>query len=169
MGLVISRTKPEDAREILELQKLAYQSEAAIYQDYTIPPLTQTLPEIEAEMQNQVFLKAMADGHIVGSVRAYQQQETCYIGRLIVHPAYQNRGLGRELMGEIEKSFPQARRFELFTGHRSERNLYLYEKLGYQRISRETVSEKLTLIFLEKRGFANSHLPNPESSDDAKN
>jgi GNAT superfamily N-acetyltransferase len=158
LSLAITRATPEDAQEILDLQKLAYQSEAAIYQDYTLPPLTQTLPEMEAELQSQVFLKAMAAGRIVGSVRAYLQQETCGIGRLIVHPDYQNRGLGKELMGKIEACFPQAQRYKLFTGHRSERNLYLYQKLGYRRVSSEKISEKLALVFLEKSGLANPKL-----------
>jgi len=152
--LTITRATPGDAQEILNLQKLAYQSEAAIYQDYAIPPLTQTLPEIEAEMQSQLFLKSLAAGQIVGSVRAYLQQETCCIGRLVVHPAYQNRGLGRELMGEIEGCFPQAQRYALFTGHRSDRNLYFYQKLGYKRVRMEKVSGKLTMVFLEKRVLA---------------
>jgi len=147
----ITRASNTDAREILDLQKIAYQSEAALYQDYTIAPLMQTLPEIEAELHRQVFLKAAAAGRIVGSVRAYLQEGTCCIGRLIVDPAYQNRGLGRELMAQIEGCFPQAQRYELFTGHLSERNLYLYQKLGYQRVRMEPVSEKLTMVFLEKR------------------
>jgi ribosomal protein S18 acetylase RimI-like enzyme len=167
-SLAITRATIEDAQEILELQKLAYQSEAAIYQDYTIPPLTQTLPEIEAEMQNQVFLKAVAAGQIVGSVRAYLQQETCCIGRLIVHPAQQNRGLGKELMGKIEGCFPQAQRYALFTGHRSERNLYLYQKLGYRRVRSEKISEKLTMVFLEKMVLNNLNLPSPGSADDPR-
>lgn len=33
----------EDAVEILDLQKLAYQSETQIYDDWTIPPLLQTI------------------------------------------------------------------------------------------------------------------------------
>jgi predicted N-acetyltransferase YhbS len=154
-GLIITRATPADAQEILDLQKLAYQSEAAIYQDYNIPPLTQTLPELEAEMQNQIFLKAVAKGQIVGSVRAYLQQETCCLGRLIVHPAQQNRGLGRELMREVEGCFPQAQRYQLFTGHRSERNLYLYQKLGYRQVGSDKISEKLTMVFLEKMVLAN--------------
>jgi GNAT superfamily N-acetyltransferase len=147
----ISRATPADAQEILDLQRLAYQSEAAIYQDYGLPPLTQMLPEIKAELKAQLFLKAVHKGQIIASVRAHLKQETCFIGRLIVHPAYQNRGLGTTLMREIEGCFPQARRYELFTGHRSKRNLYLYQKLGYRRLRSEKVSEKLTMVFLEKR------------------
>ena len=149
--MLITQASDADAEEILDLQKLAYQSEAAIYQDYTIPPLTQTLAEIKAEIRGRHVLKAVAGGRIQGSVRASLEQGTCCIGRLIVHPAYQNRGLGTKLMQEIEARFPDAQRFELFTGHLSERNLYLYQKLGYRPVRREPVSAKLTMIFLEKK------------------
>jgi GNAT superfamily N-acetyltransferase len=148
--MMIARGGPADAEEILALQKLAYQSEAAIYQDYNIPPLTQTLAEIKAEFLRRQVLKAVDAGRIVGSVRAHIDQGTCCIGRLIVNPAYQNRGLGTKLMAEIEACFPEARRYQLFTGHLSARNLYLYQKLGYQPVRREQVSEKLTMVFLEK-------------------
>jgi len=58
-----------DAGDILALQKVAYQSEATLYQDWTIPPLTQTLLEIEAEFETRIFLKAILEEGIVGSVR----------------------------------------------------------------------------------------------------
>jgi hypothetical protein len=46
----------EDAEEILELQKLAYASEAESINDFTIPPLHQTIDEIRSEFNQQVFL-----------------------------------------------------------------------------------------------------------------
>ena len=46
-----------DAAEILELQKLAYQSEAVLYDDWSIPPLTQTLDEIKKDFDEMTFLK----------------------------------------------------------------------------------------------------------------
>lgn len=150
MDIIIERAIAQDAQEILELQKLAYQSEAAIHNEYNIPPLTQTLAEMRADFEKQVVLKATSGGRIVGSVRGYVSKGTCFVGRLIVHPDFQNRGLGTRLMGEIERVFGQAQRFELFTGHRSERNLYLYRKLGYRPFKEQKVSEALTLVFLEK-------------------
>jgi GNAT superfamily N-acetyltransferase len=149
--MIIEQAVVDDAGEILVLQKLAYNSEAALYGDYSIQPLTQTLDEIRAEFESQVFLKIVVDGKIVGSVRAYMQAETCYIGKLIVHPDHQNQGLGTQLMQAVEQRFDHALRYELFTGHRSERNLYLYQKLGYTPFKRKTITDDLTLVFLEKR------------------
>ena len=63
-------------------------------------------------------------------------------------------GLGTRLLTEIEEAFSQAERFELFTGDRSEKNLHLYRKLGYEILRNKELTEKVTLVFLEKRrGF----------------
>jgi GNAT superfamily N-acetyltransferase len=152
--MLIELAQLTDAPEILALQKLAYLSEAEINQDFTIPPLTQTLEEIEHEFQTKTVLKAIVDGRIIGSVRAYLQEGTCYIGRLIVHPDFQNQGIGAKLLRAIEERFAQARRYELFTGEKSERNLYFYQKWGYRIFRKEELTDKVALVFLEKEGAA---------------
>ncbi|MBS3921375.1 MAG: GNAT family N-acetyltransferase [Deltaproteobacteria bacterium] len=149
--MIIERAMVGDAESILSLQKLAYRSEAEIYDDFTIPPLTQPLEEIKKDFESQVFLKAVTDGRIIGSVRAFVKEGTCHVGRLIVHPDFQNQGIGTRLMGRIEEVFKEAQRFEIFTGHKSERNLFLYEKRGYQRFKTVKANEKLTIVYLEKR------------------
>jgi hypothetical protein len=75
----ILRAQVYDAEEILDLQKLAYQSEAKRYEDYTIPPLKQTISEIKEQFIDHVFLKAVYGNKIIGSVRAVEQNGTCYI------------------------------------------------------------------------------------------
>lgn len=148
--LIITEAAIADAQVILDLQKLAYQSEAEIYNDFSIAPLTQTLEELRDDFNNKIFLKSIMHGKIVGSVRAYLEEDTCHIGRLIVHPSYQNYGLGRKLMHKIEARFPQARRFEAFTGHKSRRNIYFHRRLGYKIFKRERVSELRDRVFMEK-------------------
>lgn len=150
MEFPISRAAPDDASEILALQKLAYQSEARLNDDWTIPPLTQTLHEIEEEFETKTVLKAVFDRKIVGSVRAVLDSGTCLIGRLIVHPGFQGKGIGTALMKEAEEAFPHARRFELFTGTRSVDNIRLYRRLGYREFREEELSPKVRLVFLEK-------------------
>ena len=140
-----------DAKAILDLQQVCYQSEAAIYEDYSIAPLLETLDQIKAEFDRQVFLKATENERIVGSVRAYTENETCYVGRLIVHPHSQNQGIGTKLLLSVEATFMSIRRFELFTGDRSQKNLALYRKLDYSEFKREKVNDKLTLVYLEKQ------------------
>jgi len=147
----VDRATISDAEEILALQKLAYRSEAEIYNDFNIPPLVQTLEELKKDFENQYFVKALLDVRIIDSVRAYSKGGTCYIGRLIVHPDFQNRGIGTRLMNEIERIFNNCRRFELFTGDRSERNLFLYQKLGYRIFKRAQITDQTTIVYLEKK------------------
>ena len=96
------------------------------------------------------ILKVVEDRNIVGSVRAFEKEGTCHIGRLIIRPDYQNKGIGKKLMGAIEKCF-EGVRYELFTGHISEKNLPFYEKLGYKRYKTEKVTDGLQFVYLEKK------------------
>lgn len=139
-----------DMEEILALQKLSYISEAEICNDFTIPPLLQSIDDIKNEYASKTFLKAVDSGKIIGSVRANVHDDTCYIGKLIVHPDHQNKGIGRALMNSIESHFQGCNRYELFTGQKSEKNLYFYQKLGYRIFKEEKVSENLTFVYLEK-------------------
>lgn len=149
--MIIEKANVTDAAAILALQRLAYQSEAALYADFTIPPLTQTLGELTAEFAGRTVLKAMKHGKIIGSVQGHQVGFTCQIGRLMVEPARQGQGIGTELLRAIEASFPGIDRYELFTGHKSLANIRLYERMGYEVFRTEPVSYGLSLVFMEKR------------------
>ena len=148
--MIIALAEKEDLGQILELQKLAFRSQAEIHNDYSIPPLIQTLEEIEQDFLSQTYLKAVFDKKIIGSVRGYEDNNTCYVGRLIIHPAYQNQGYGTKLMNAIENIFDSVKRFELFTGDKSKKNLYLYKKLGYKIFKMEDLNENVRLKYLEK-------------------
>ena len=115
----ISDAAEADLPSILELQKLAYQSEAILYSDWSLPALTQTIKSINEEFHISKFVKAVMDGTIVGSVRANSTEGKCEVGRLIVHPEYQRKGIGSKLLLRIEDLFPDAHQYELFTGSKS--------------------------------------------------
>ena len=140
----------EDAEQILTLQKLAYQREADIYQNFSIPPLVQTIDNIRGEFEDQIFLKAIDEKEIIGSVRAYSDNNSCFIGRLIVHPKWQGKGVGTMLMENIETCFPNVQRCELFTGTKSTKNIKLYKRLGYKPFKEQVINKSLSLVFMEK-------------------
>lgn len=137
---------------ILALQKRVYESEARLYDDWNLPPLTQTIDSLRAEFATSLVLKAVdGDGAIAGSVRARESAGTCHVGRLIVSPEQQGRGIGTRLMSEIEARFPAVPRFELFTGNLSAANIRLYERLGYRHCREQAMSPTVTLVFMEKK------------------
>ncbi len=152
MELSIEPARVGDAEQILKLQYLCYQTEAVLYHDRAIPPLTQTLRDLLSEYDGHTVLVARLGDEVVSSVRARLQDRTWHVGRLIVHPRLQRRGLGTRLVRKIEACFPKAERYELFTEHLSEGNLGLYSNLGYQQFREKVVSPRLRLAYLEKPG-----------------
>ncbi len=148
--ILIKKAQKEDLEEILKLQYLAYQSEAKLFGNMDIPPLKQTIEEVYDEFQKGTILKAVDDGgSIIGSVRAYEDGGTVYIGKLMMHPSKQGQGIGTQLLLEMEKQFPD-QRYELFTSTRSEKNIALYQKLGYKIFDEEQVTEELRFVYMEK-------------------
>jgi len=148
---VVGLAHPADAEEILALQKLAYRREAELHDDWTIPPLVETVDAMRAAILQQIVFKATLAGRILGAVRGRLDDETCHVGRLIVQPEFQRRGLGARLVQALEAHATAARRFELFTGSRSAGNIRLYERLGYRQFRTAPISPKVTLVYLEKR------------------
>ena len=148
---MIEKAKKEDLKEILELQYLAYQSEAKLFGDMEIPPLKQTIEEVFDEFQKGIILKKTDEkGRIIGSVRAYQDGEKVYIGKLMVHPEMQRKGIGTELLLDIENEFSNCR-YELFTSTRSVGNIRLYERLGYKIFKEEKISAELQFVYMQKK------------------
>ena len=69
--MIIQKAERKDLQEILDLQYLAYQSEAQLLDNPNIPPLKQTLEEFEKEFDVGTVLKVVDENYvIVGSVRA---------------------------------------------------------------------------------------------------
>lgn len=147
----IRNTEFNDLHSILELQKLCYQENAKRYNDYGIPPLLQTIEELEDEFNNSVILKAVDQSEIIGSIRAYEKNRICFIGRVIVHPDRQNKGIGKKMMIEIESRFPKVVKYELFTGYKDEKNIYFYGKLGYKIFKEENHGGTIKFLFFEKK------------------
>lgn len=150
MNTLIRRVMDTELEQILHLQYLAYESEAQLLGNYDIPPLKQTLNEVRKEFQDGIFLAAEdKQGNIIGSVRGHEKNGTLFVGKLMVHPLFRNRGIGSRLLGEIEKT-TSCSRFELFTSNKSLENIKLYQKNGYEIFREVQAAPDLTFVFMEK-------------------
>ena len=74
---MIQKAQKEDLREILELQYLAYQSEAKLFGDMDIPPLKQTIEEVYEEFAQGTFLKIVDElftsTKSISNIRLYER------------------------------------------------------------------------------------------------
>ncbi|WP_433478520.1 GNAT family N-acetyltransferase [Spirillospora sp. CA-142024] len=150
--VVIERAGPGDAGEVMTVQRAAYVAEAQLYGDPFIPPLVESAEQLRKVLSGDaVVLKAVLDGRVVGAVRAQFSDHTCLVGRLVVVPDMQGRGIGRSLLAALEDEVAgRADACVLFTGHLSEANLRLYRRLGYSETHRERVAAHLTLVHMRK-------------------
>ena len=140
---------PGTAGELLTLQRAAYVPEAQLYDDVRLPALVQTLDQLADELTHSTCLAALAGSRLVGAVRTRERDGVLHVGRLVVVPDLQGRGLGTRLLLAAEGTTPLARA-RLFTGARSTANLRLYRRHGYVDAHRETVRPGLELVHLVK-------------------
>ncbi|MCO5967351.1 GNAT family N-acetyltransferase [Actinoallomurus soli] len=147
----IERAGVADAGEILTVQRAAYVTEAQLHGDPFLPPLVESLDQIGKMIAESVVLKASVGSRIVGSVRGRFNERTCLVGRLVVAPDLQGRGIGEALMRALEaEAAGRADACVLFTGHLSETDLRLYRRLGYAETHRERIADHLTLVHMRK-------------------
>lgn len=142
-----------DLHRVLVVQREAFADVASALSipPDSMPPLTEAVFDLESLFDAGVrFFAAMSpEGDYVGVVRAALQGDDVEVGRLAVSPMWQRRGIATALMNVVEDSFPEARRFILFTGARATAALELYASLGYGEVSRERLPY-VELVWLAK-------------------
>ncbi len=130
---MLSLASIADAGELLTLERAAYLEEADLNADFTIPPVAETLADVEAWLREHTTWALRVDGRLIGAVRGRLIGSRWEIGRLVVAPDLRGRGWGGFLLDHAEAAAPpSATELSLFTGRASERNLRAYRKRGYR-------------------------------------
>ena len=124
---------PADAPELHVLTLACWVGEALVNGDLGIPPLHEGPEDAEAGIAGWDTYVVRVAGRLVGSVRGRLAGSTWEIGRLMVAPDLQGRGLGRVLLEHAEAvAAPQATAYRLLTGKDSEANLRRYRRAGFR-------------------------------------
>jgi tRNA (guanine37-N1)-methyltransferase len=125
--------RPGDAGELLTLQRACWVQETWSNPSLEIDALTETLDDVRTWISEGTTLVARSAGRLVGAVRGRQHGTSWDIGRLMVAPDLQGRGLGRTLLERIvDLAPPGTTELELFTGAGSTRNQRMYKKAGFR-------------------------------------
>ena len=148
--LALTPISVADAGEVLTIQRAAFVSEARIYGSVDMPPLTQTLEELEAELRESDGWVARVGGRLVGAIRSRKADGLLLIGRIAIAPDMQGAGIGRALLDAAE-THSGAEEAELFTGSLSEANIRLYESCGYVQTERVDTGDGVQEVYLRKR------------------
>jgi len=151
--LTVRPIAQSDAGEVMTLQRAAFVQEALIYGTPEMPPLTQTLEEVESELVENLGCVAL-DGHrVVGAARARLDGDLLLVGRIAIAPDRAGEGIGSKLLAAVEARGAEAgaTEAELFTGSLSEANLRLYEREGYLETQRVPGDDGTEQVFMRKR------------------
>jgi GNAT superfamily N-acetyltransferase len=152
-SLSVRRAAEEELGRILSIQHEAFERVAReLNVDPShLPPLRESLADLCAlYTAGTAFFVAVAGDGPVGSVRAQECAGVVEFGRLVVSERYLRRGVATELMCFAEYAFPDAERFELFTGADADGALALYTGLGYRSV-RTSCEGGVPLVWLEKK------------------
>ncbi len=149
-AIELSPISVDDAGEVLTIQRAAFVSEALIYGSVDMPPLTQSLEELEGELHESDGWVARVGGRLVGAIRTREADDLLLIGRIAIAPDMQGSGIGSALL-EAAESSSGAEQAELFTGSLSEANIRLYESCGYVETERVDTGDGVQEVYLRKR------------------
>lgn len=119
-----------DFPALLQVQQAAFGEYAGIY---TVSGwTTETIESLQEDAREKHIFVAETESTIVGSVRFWRVAGVCVIRLLSVSPAYQHQGVGKALIGEIERTTTDAHKFYACTMLRTQRNIQFFMDLGYK-------------------------------------
>jgi GNAT superfamily N-acetyltransferase len=148
-GLEIGALEVAELPDALALQKMAFMTEAVLYDNPFLAALEETFSDIRCEFSSKTFLAAHLESRLVGVVRGHVRNGVGIIERLVVHPGYRGHGIGGALVHALEQHLNTSS-YTLFTGAKSAANIRLYERLGYRVTRTQTTDAGTPLVHLEK-------------------
>lgn len=127
---------PADAGELFTLQRACWLQELQANPGVEIPALRESLDDVRRGLGEWTVRVARepSSGRLVGAVRGRLDRHGEWdIGRIMVAPDLQGRGLGRALLELVEDLAPDGvETFVLFTGAGSLDNQRMYKKAGFR-------------------------------------
>ena len=127
----VDHSDAEVAVALLELQRQAYEVEAALIGSRDIPPLTETLEELQSS--RETFLAVFVEGRIAGTVSYRLLRDTIDIHRLAVDSTCFRAGIGTALVRAALSVEPSATRAIVQTGAGNEPARSLYLREGFEQ------------------------------------
>jgi ribosomal protein S18 acetylase RimI-like enzyme len=137
------------AFDLLELQRRAYRVEAKLIGSDGIPPLRETLTELQRS--GETFLGVRLDGALVGAISWRLDGETIDLHRLVVEPTRFRKGVGSTLLRAALAAEPSARVAIVQTGAANEPALALYRREGFAETEQLEPLPGLRVVRLTKR------------------
>ncbi|RIJ64536.1 GNAT family N-acetyltransferase [Rummeliibacillus sp. POC4] len=138
----------ESAERVLSVQFPSYRIEAALLDNYEIPPLKDTV----ASLHNcdETFFGYFIDEELCGVISVKLEEDIVDIHRLFVHPNHLRKGIAKKLLYFLQEEFHDAKKMIVTTGSKNSPAIEFYQKNGFTMLKELTVEENLSLTLFEK-------------------
>jgi ribosomal protein S18 acetylase RimI-like enzyme len=90
---------------------------------------------------------------IVGMITAHSQGDLLFVGRLYVLPDFQRQSIGRRMMDEAYRAFPETQRVRLNVEEQNAKGRAFYRKVGFREVGvqiRDVGGTTLSSVVMEK-------------------
>lgn len=139
-----------DVPALLDLQRKAFGPLCEKLGWDDAPILAESLEQAHETFAQCTTLKMLSpDGFIIGSVQGAVNDGSLYIGRLMVLPEYQQRGIGKQLFRAIQSRMPHSRAW-LCTCQQISPPYDFYLREGFQPFKSEQQGPGLTWVYMER-------------------
>jgi GNAT superfamily N-acetyltransferase len=145
----IERARPEDAKALALVSWKAFDHDVNYGAPVKGGPPGYNSDKWQVRMmQAGAYYKVMVDGRIIGGALVLEYGGGhADLGRIFIHPDYQNQGIGRRVLAYLEEAYPHVTRWTLGTPAWNQRNRHFYEGVGYKIVSDNGTG----IILFEKR------------------
>lgn len=149
---------PEDAVELLELQKKAFKKYSDKYGDFDSNPYHMNEKRILFNINYRYgkYYKILnnENGELIGGIFWFlidEQDSVVKIAQFYLKEEYRSLGLGKEVLSGVFKENPIVKKWYVDTIFEEEYNVRFYQQLGFEIIDYEIEHEGLTFVTLLKK------------------
>ncbi len=148
MTVRILKAQQEDAKALMETSKAAFNDDVN-YGATSVggpPGYTSTNWHLRMILTCDTYkimhfdkLNDQSDnGRFVGGIVVYEKgYRHMELGRMWIHPDFQNQGVGGQAIQFLEEAYPDAKLWTLDTPKWNKRNHHFYQKMGYELTGEE--------------------------------
>ena len=116
--------------QMINVQRAAYAVDAELIGTRNIPPLNETIEELEA-VHDEEFFGFVMDGELMGFVATMDESPHLRISRMVVDPRFFKNGIGKALVLYVLNHRKPSQPVIVSTGEKNVPARQLYEKFGF--------------------------------------
>lgn len=147
--LPLNLANPTTVNRLWHLQQQAYRVEAALIGFSEIPPLLETVEQLQAA--KDAFFGLYRGAALAGAIACETHGNALEITRLVVDPNFFRRGIAQKMLSFIAQQYSHYAIMRVSTGSKNEPALRLYLKNGFLVVRTTSIAPGVCLTHLERK------------------